>query len=111
MGFIRKLTGADQAKKQAEALNKQAEIQSQALKEEGQRATMAAMTAAKATADSQSLAASRLQAEQRASEAVSGPLGSAEVSLDDANDGSTQDVKKRRAKFGRNYSSGVGVGI
>lgn len=111
MGFIRKLTGADAAKKQVDALNKQADVQVAALKQEGQRSAMAALTAAKATADSQTLAASRLQAESAATDAVSGPLGSADVALDSLNDGSTQDVKKRKAKFGRNYSSAGGVSI
>ena len=112
MGFVRKLTGADQAKKTADAANKQANAQVEALKNESQRAAMAAMTAAKATADSQVISASRLQAEQRASEAVRGPLGKAEVALDEnGGDSSTADVRKRKAKFGRNYSSAGGVGI
>jgi hypothetical protein len=112
MGFVRKLTGADQAKKTADAAKKQADAQVQALKEESQRSAMAAMTAAKATADSQTIAAGRLQAEAAAAEAVSGPLGKADVALDEnGGDSSTADVRKRKAKFGRNYSSAGGVGI
>lgn len=66
------------------------------------------MQSAKATADQQALLAARSAAEAKASDAVSQPLQSADVQLDDSGD-SNSARNRRKASFGRNYSSGVSI--
>ena len=105
MGFIRKITGVQG---QIDEARRNAAAQEAAVKQSAQQAEQAAMQSAKAAADQQAQFAARSAAEQKAAEAVAIPLATAEVEI--ATDvTSTQDVKRKRAKFGKDYSSGVNI--
>jgi hypothetical protein len=105
MGFLRKITGAQG---QIDAAKKNAAAQEDATKQSAAAAERASMQSAKAAADQQAQLAARSAAEQKANDAVSKPLGQVDVSVDtDAT--STADVRKRRARFGKDYTSGVKI--
>lgn len=105
MGFLRKLTGAQG---QIDAAKKNALAQEEATRQSAAAAERAAMQSARAAADQQAQLAARSAAEQKASDAVSKPLAQVDVSVDtDAS--STSDVKRRRARFGKDYTSGVKI--
>lgn len=71
----------------------------------------ALQASAKAAADQQAMLANRNAAEQKASDAASVPLQTADVQLDENSpDSVTATRSKRRAAFGRNYTGG-GVSI
>ena len=105
MGFVRKITGVQ---KQIDIAKQNAKTQEDAVKQSAQMAERAAMQSAKAAADQQAMMAQRSVAEQKANDAVSTPLATAEVSVD-TGQASTSDVRRRRAKFGRDYSAGVNI--
>lgn len=105
MGFVRKITGVQ---KQIDVAKQNAKVQEDAVKQSAQLAERASMQSAKAAAEQQAMLAQRAVAEQKATDAVSAPLAQAEVSVD-TDSASTSDVRRRRAKFGRDYSSGVNI--
>lgn len=105
MGKVRKLTGAQA---QIDAAKRNAKAQEDATKLSARQAETNAMESARAAADSQAQLAARSAAEQKAQDAVSLPLGQVDVSVD-TDSASTSDVRRRRAKFGRDYSVGVNI--
>lgn len=105
MGFVRKITGVQG---QIDAAKRNAKTQEDALKQSAQQAEANAMSAAKSAADSQAQIAARSVAEQKAQDAVSTPLAQVDVSVD-TDSTSTSDVRRRRAKFGKDYSVGVNI--
>ena len=105
MGFLRKITGVQG---QIDAAKRNAAAQEMETKRAAQQAEANMMQAARAAADSQAQLAARSAAEQKANDAVSLPLASVEVNVD-TEPTSTSDVRRRRAKFGRDYSSGVNI--
>ena len=105
MGFVRKITGQQAAIDQA---RRNADAQESAVKQSADAAERAAMQSAKSAADQQAQLAARAVAEQKANDAVSKPLAQVDVSVD-TDAASTSDVKRRRARFGKDYSSGVKI--
>jgi hypothetical protein len=107
MGAVRKLTGVD---KQVEATNNQADAQTRATAEAAKNQQQALMASAKAAADQQAQLAARSAAEAQAATAASAPLQTADVQLDpDASESASGGRARRRAAFGKNYSTGVSV--
>lgn len=108
MGFVRKVTGVQG---QIDAANKNASAQEAATKAAAAAAQQQLMQSAKSAAEQQAQMAARSAAEDKASDAVAKPLDNADVQLDENSpDSVTATRNKRRASFGRNYSSG-GVSI
>ena len=105
MGYVRKIMGVQS---QIDEARRKALAQEEATKQAAQAAERASMVSAKAMADQQAQLAARSAAEQKASDAVSVPLAQVDVSVD-TESASTSDVRRRRAKFGRDYSSGVNI--
>lgn len=105
MGFLRKITGVQG---QIDAARENAAAQETETKRAAQQAETNMMQSAKAAADSQAQLAARSAAEQKASDAINVPLGTVDVSVDTGSS-STSDVRRRRAKFGRDYNSGVNI--
>lgn len=105
MGFLRKITGAQG---QIDAAKRNAAAQEEDTKRAARAAESQMMQAAKSAADSQAMLAARSAAEQKASDAVSVPLASVDVSVD-TEAAATSDVRRRRAKFGRDYSTDVNI--
>jgi hypothetical protein len=107
MGAVRKLTGVD---KQVDAANKNTDAQVQATAQAAAQQQQALMASARAAADQQAQLAARSAAESKAATAASAPLETADVQLDpDASESAAGGKARRRAAFGRNYSTGVSV--
>lgn len=108
MGFIRKITGAQG---QINAVNANAAAQIEAAKTTASAQVKALNDSAYAAAEQQRIIAERSRAEDAAAQAAMQPMQVAEVSLADAQTGSVAAVRQRkRAQFGKNYSS-TGVNI
>lgn len=105
MGFLRKITGVQG---QIDASKRNAAAQEDETKRSAREAETQMMQAAKAAADSQVMLAARSAAEQKASDLVSVPLANVDVSVD-TDSTATSDVRRRRAKFGRDYNTGVNI--
>jgi len=107
MGAVRRLTGVTQ---QAEATQNQANAQVAATEQASQAAATSLRQSAKAAADQQRMLAARSAAEAKASEAVSRPLETAEVQVDEVStESSASGARRKRARFGTGYTSGVSV--
>lgn len=107
MGFIRKITGVQS---QIDATNANASAQENATKAAAAAQTQTLMQNAEATAAQQGQLAARSAAEAKAATAVSQPLGTADVQLQpDSPDSAAAVRNKRRASFGKNYSTGVSI--
>ena len=107
MGFVRKITGVQS---QIDATEQNAAAQENATKQAAAAQTQTLMQNAPATAAQQGQLAARSAAEAKASAAVSQPLDSADVQLQaDSPDSAAASRNKRRAAFGRNYSTGVSI--
>lgn len=107
MGYVRKKTGVQG---QIDAANRNADAQIAATKQAADQAQQQLMLAAKAAAEQQAMIAGRMAAEKKASDAAGQPLDVAEVQLDEAPTQSAIAAKRsKRASFGRNYSTGVGI--
>lgn len=105
MGFVRKIMGVQA---QIDAAQDNANVQEKAIKQSADAAESNAMQAAKSAAMQQAQLAARSVAEQKAVDAASVPLGKVDVSVEsDAT--STSAVRQRRAKFGKDYTTGVKV--
>lgn len=105
MGFVRKITGVQA---QIDAAQDSARAQENAVKQSAAAAEANAMQVAKSSAMQQAQMAARSVAEQKAVDAASVPLGKVDVSVEsDAT--STGAVRQRRAKFGKDYTTGVKV--
>ena len=105
MGFVRKITGVQA---QIDAAKDNAAMQEKAIKQAAAAAEANAAQAAKSAAMQQAQLAARSVAEQKAVDVASVPLGKVEVSVEsDAT--STGAVRQRRAKFGKDYNTGVKV--
>ena len=83
MGFVRKLTGADQAKKQVAALKEQTQVEEAALREQGNASVRAASMAAKQASDQIAAEQARSAAEAKAVNALNAPLEQADVLIQD----------------------------
>lgn len=95
---------------QIDATNLNAAAQEKATQQAAAAQTQTLMQNAAATASQQSQLASRSAAEAKAATAVSAPLGTADVQLQpDSPDSAAAVRNKRRASFGRNYSTGVSI--
>jgi hypothetical protein len=105
MGFLRKITGVQG---QIDAAKQNAAAQETETKRAAQQAEANMMQSAKAAADSQAQLAARSAAEQKASDAINVPLATVDVSVD-TESSTTSSVRNRRAKFGRNYNTGVNI--
>jgi hypothetical protein len=107
MGFIRKITGVQA---QIDAAKQNAAAQEKATKQAADAQSESLMSAAKAAADQQSMLAARRVVENKAADLASTPLATADVQLDQS---PTESVTARRAKrkatYGRSYSSGVSI--
>lgn len=114
MGAVRKLTGVDKqiraANAQADAAIKNNELTEQANKAAAEAQAQQLMQSARSAADTQAMLAARNSAEDQARTVASQPLATADVQLDaDPTASSAASRSKRRAQFGRNYSSGVSI--
>lgn len=107
MGKVRKITGVQG---QIDAANRNADAQNAATKAAADAQAAALVASAKAAADAQRNAAARLAVEDKASDAASQPLGTADVQLDeDATTSVSARRNQRKAAFGKNYSTGVSI--
>lgn len=107
MGFVRKITGVQG---QIDAANRNADEQNAATKAAADAQTQQLMQSAKAAADAQRNAAARMAVEDKAASAASAPLAVADVQLDeDASTSVSARRNQRKAAFGKNYSTGVGI--
>lgn len=114
MGALRKVTGVDaqikNAKKQAVAAEQSNQLQADANRQASEAQAQSLVASARAAADTQAMLAARSQAEDKARTVASQPLATADVQLDaPPSDTSAGERSKRRAQFGRNYSSGVSI--
>lgn len=114
MGFVRKITGADaqikNARREAEAAEKNNEITAAANKQAADAQAQQMIQSSRAAADTQAMLQARTAAEDKARTVASQPLATANVQLDgDPGESSAATRSKRRAQFGRNYSSGVSI--
>lgn len=104
---MRKVTGVQ---KQTDATNRNAAAMEADTKQASMANQAALSASAKASADQQSMLSARSAAEAKATAAVSAPLGSADVQLDeDSADSVSATRNKRKASFGRSYTSGVSI--
>jgi hypothetical protein len=103
MGFVRKITGV---RDQIRAAQQNAKAQEDAVKQSAQQAEANAISSAKTAADQQAMLAERSVAEDKAAAAVAVPLEQADVSLSTE---TTGDTRRRRARFGRSYDTGVNI--
>lgn len=107
MGFVRKITGV-QAQIDAQNANTNAQIEAGNAAAAAQAKALNASTQAAASAQEQAVA--RTKVEDAARQAASVPLAVADVALTDPASGSAVAAsRKKRAQFGKNYSSGVGI--
>lgn len=107
MGAVRKWTGVNA---QVDATNRNAAATIAATEAAAAQQQQQLMAAAKASADQQAQLAARSAAESKAASAASSPLQTADVQLDpDAKESATAGRARKRAAFGRNYSTGVSV--
>lgn len=107
MGFIRKITGTQA---QIDAGDRNAAAQEAATKQAAASEAAALQTQARAAADQQSLMSARMAAEDQAREAANRPLDTADVQLrGDSTETVSTARRKKRAQFGRSYSSGVSL--
>jgi hypothetical protein len=107
MGYLRKLTGAQG---QIDAMNANAAASEAATKQAAAGQMAQLQQSARAAADNQAMVSARQAAESAASEAAMQPLGTADVSLSaPQEDTVTAQRSKKRAAYGRNYSSGVSI--
>lgn len=107
MGFLRKITG-QQAQIDQRARNADAQIA--ATQQAATASANAAIQQAKQVADNTKLVAERDAANTAAQDALSTPLDTADVQLQaDTGLGVAASSRKRKAKFGQNYSTGVTI--
>ena len=104
MGFVRKVTGVQG---QIDAANANASAQENATRQAAAAQQRALTDSAKAAAMAQAQAASRAAAEGKAANAVSAPLGNADVQLDSPDEVRT--TRTRRGSYGRSYSGSVSI--
>jgi hypothetical protein len=108
VGKVRQLTGVNA---QTDAINNNAAQQAAATKQAADAQQAQLMQSAKAAADQQAQMAARNAAEDKAKDAASAPLATADVQLDvAASESATATRRNRKAAYGRNYTSG-GVSI
>lgn len=107
MGFVRKITGVQA---QIDSTNANAAAQAEATKSAADSQQAALMQSAQASATQQAQLSARSAAEAKASTAVSAPLGKADVQLDtNPTESVSASRNRKRASFGRNYSTGVSI--
>lgn len=107
MGFLRKITG-QQAQIDQQARNADAQIA--ATQQAAADSANAAIQQARQVAENTALVAQRDAANQQAQDALSTPLDTADVQLQaDTGLGVAAGTRKRKAKFGQNYTSGVTI--
>lgn len=106
MGFLRRLTGAQQ---QIDAADKNAKLQEDATRQAAANQAAAMNAAANAAAQQQALAAERAAAQDKAEAIVSAPLAAPDVSVANEAQGATSARRQRRARFGQSFSGGVRV--
>ena len=91
-------------------MQQNAEAQIKATKDAAAAQSRAAIDAARAAADQQSLAISRVKAEEAVQDVLSKPLESAQVTVDaPATDTAAAVQRKRRASFGQGGTTGVSI--
>lgn len=107
MGFVRKVTGVQG---QIDATNRAADMEAQNLQQQAQANANALNQSAQATAQNQQMLAARAVAEDAARTQASQALETVDVATQDTPTDSTIGMaRKRRAQFGKNYSSGVNI--
>lgn len=95
---------------QIKATNTNAALQIEATKKSAADQQSALMQTAKQAAQQQVQLAARSAAEDAASAAVSQPLGTADVQIDEAPTESVTALRRKRlASFGKNYQGGVSI--
>jgi hypothetical protein len=107
MGWLRKKTGAQQ---QTDALYENARVAEAATKQAAAGQIAQLQQSARAAADNQAMVSARNAAEAKASDAAAQPLATADVALSAPQEETvTAGRAKRRASYGKNYSSGVSI--
>lgn len=107
MGVVRKWTGVDS---QIKASNANAAVQIEATKKTAADQQAALMQTAKQAAQQQVQLAARSAAEEAAAAAVSQPLGTVDVQIDENLTESVAALRRKKlASFGKNYQGGVSI--